>query len=66
VIDSERQVLTTQLQASHLSGTQAVSTVNLIRALGGGWGDAKAGNTAVGSGSAAPASAGLQVQVAKQ
>jgi multidrug efflux system outer membrane protein len=55
VIDGERQVLTSQLQASHLSGTQAVATVNLIRALGGGWGDVKpAGNEAVGA--VAPAS----------
>ncbi|MDE1179686.1 efflux transporter outer membrane subunit [Paraburkholderia sp.] len=45
VIDSERSVLLTQLQASHLAGTQAVSTVNLIRALGGGWGDMKATGT---------------------
>jgi multidrug efflux system outer membrane protein len=45
VIDGERQVLQSQLQASHLSGTQAVSTVNLIRALGGGWGDVKPQDT---------------------
>ena len=49
VIDGERQVLLSQLQASHLSGTQAVATVNLIRALGGGWGDVEAADTAVGS-----------------
>jgi multidrug efflux system outer membrane protein len=49
VIDGERQVLTSQLQASHLSGTQAVATVNLIRALGGGWGDEKGPETAVGA-----------------
>jgi len=42
VIDSERSVLVAQLQASHLQGSQAVATVNLIRALGGGWGDMKA------------------------
>jgi multidrug efflux system outer membrane protein len=55
VIDGERQVLISQLQASHLSGTQAVATVNLIRALGGGWGDVKpAGDEAVGA--VAPAS----------
>ncbi|SIT47708.1 Efflux transporter, outer membrane factor lipoprotein, NodT family [Paraburkholderia ribeironis] len=54
VIDSERQVLQSQLQASHLFGTQAVATVNLIRALGGGWGDVHAGDTAVGA--VAPAS----------
>lgn len=58
VIDGERQVLLTQLQASHLSGTQAVATVNLIRALGGGWGDAKpVGDTAVGA--VAPASGAI-------
>jgi multidrug efflux system outer membrane protein len=39
VIDSERSVLDSQLQANQLMGTQAVSTVNLIRAMGGGWGD---------------------------
>ena len=31
----------TQRASVQLRGTQAVSTVNLIRALGGGWGDAK-------------------------
>ncbi|MEM5387237.1 efflux transporter outer membrane subunit [Paraburkholderia phymatum] len=56
VIDSQRQVLQSQLQLSHLSGTQAVATVNLIRALGGGWGDVK---TDVGS-------ADAREQVAKQ
>lgn len=66
VIDSERQVLTTQLQASHLSGTQAVSTVNLIRALGGGWGDAKAADSAVGSVAPTPVSGGPLEQVAKR
>ena len=40
VIDAERTVLQTQRAAVQLAGTQAVSTVNLIRALGGGWGDA--------------------------
>ncbi|AOK32681.1 efflux transporter outer membrane subunit [Burkholderia singularis] len=39
VIDSERSVLESQLQANQLTGAQAVSTVNLIRALGGGWGE---------------------------
>ncbi|HEY2604933.1 efflux transporter outer membrane subunit [Paraburkholderia sp. RL18-103-BIB-C] len=67
VIDGERQVLISQLQASHLSGTQAVATVNLIRALGGGWGDAKTPETAVGAVApdAASASASPQ-QVAKR
>ena len=45
VIDSERSVLQSQLQSNQLTGAQAVSTVNLIRALGGGWGPAP---TAVG------------------
>ncbi|SMG01095.1 RND efflux system, outer membrane lipoprotein CmeC [Burkholderia singularis] len=27
------------MQANQLTGAQAVSTVNLIRALGGGWGE---------------------------
>ncbi|NML32624.1 efflux transporter outer membrane subunit [Paraburkholderia antibiotica] len=50
VIDGERQVLLSQLQASHLAGTQAVATVNLIRALGGGWGEVRAeGGAAVGA-----------------
>jgi multidrug efflux system outer membrane protein len=40
VIDAERTVLQSQRVAVQLAGTQAVSTVNLIRALGGGWGDA--------------------------
>ncbi|WP_233834495.1 efflux transporter outer membrane subunit [Paraburkholderia sp. ZP32-5] len=75
VIDGERQVLLSQLQASHLAGTQAVSTVNLIRAMGGGWGDVQAGGTAVGAASAASdataasataPSASAQQQVAKR
>ncbi|WP_395063624.1 efflux transporter outer membrane subunit [Paraburkholderia silvatlantica] len=40
VIDTERTVLQSQLTAIQLSGVQAAATVNLIRALGGGWGDA--------------------------
>jgi outer membrane protein, multidrug efflux system len=39
VIDAERTVLQSQRAAVQLSGVQATSTVNLIRALGGGWGD---------------------------
>lgn len=62
VIDGERQVLQTQLQASHLSGTQAVATVNLIRALGGGWSDVKAPDAAVGS--VAPASGAVAASAA--
>jgi multidrug efflux system outer membrane protein len=37
VIDAQRQVLQAQLQTSRLTGMQATTTVNLIRALGGGW-----------------------------
>ncbi|MFD1561706.1 efflux transporter outer membrane subunit [Paraburkholderia silviterrae] len=40
VIDAERTVLQSQTTAVQLSGLQAVATVNLVRALGGGWGDA--------------------------
>ncbi|WP_236572429.1 efflux transporter outer membrane subunit [Burkholderia sp. 8Y] len=40
VIDAERTVLQSQRGAVQLAGAQAVSTVNLVRALGGGWGDA--------------------------
>jgi len=43
VIDAERTVLQAQQQANKLTGVQAVSTVNLIRALGGGWGDMPSG-----------------------
>jgi len=63
VIDGERQVLLSQLQASHLAGTQAVSTVNLIRALGGGWGDVQAGDPAVGAASAPVMAAGAPAVV---
>lgn len=40
VIDAQRTVLQAQRAAVQLQGVQAASTVNLIRALGGGWGDA--------------------------
>lgn len=43
VLDSQRSVLLAQRTASQLAGAQAVSTVNLIRTLGGGWDDAPAG-----------------------
>lgn len=45
VIDAERSVLQSQRAATQLAGAQAVSTVNLIRALGGGWGDTAATKT---------------------
>jgi multidrug efflux system outer membrane protein len=37
VIDADRTVLQSQRAAAQLAGLQAVATVNLIRALGGGW-----------------------------
>lgn len=40
VIDAERTVLQSRRAAVQLQGLQAASTINLIRALGGGWGDA--------------------------
>lgn len=45
VLDSQRTVLLAQRQASQLAGAQAVATVSLIRALGGGWGDPKPADT---------------------
>ncbi|MGF6774011.1 multidrug efflux system outer membrane protein [Paraburkholderia sp. GAS199] len=42
VIDSQRTVLRAQLAQVQLSGMQIMSTVQLIRALGGGWGDSTA------------------------
>lgn len=40
VIDAERTALQSHRTAVQLEGAQAAATVNLIRALGGGWGDA--------------------------
>ncbi|MGY2225071.1 efflux transporter outer membrane subunit [Pseudomonas gingeri] len=40
VIDAERVALQSRRAAVQLDGVQAAATVNLIRALGGGWGDA--------------------------
>jgi multidrug efflux system outer membrane protein len=39
VLDAQRTVLQARRSAIQLQGVQAASTVNLIRALGGGWGD---------------------------
>ncbi|GAB2881639.1 efflux transporter outer membrane subunit [Paraburkholderia jirisanensis] len=39
VIDADREVLQSRRAAVQLEGVQAASTVSLIRALGGGWGD---------------------------
>ncbi|MFJ3366880.1 efflux transporter outer membrane subunit [Pseudomonas sp. NPDC086251] len=40
VIDAERTALQSRRAAVQLQGAQAAATVNLIRALGGGWGNA--------------------------
>jgi multidrug efflux system outer membrane protein len=45
VIDAERTALQAQRAAVQLSGAQAFATVNLVRALGGGWGDSAAAST---------------------
>ncbi|MNG31975.1 Outer membrane protein OprM precursor [compost metagenome] len=37
VIDAERSLLQARRAAVELQGVQAIGTVNLIRALGGGW-----------------------------
>ncbi|VVM83249.1 Multidrug/solvent efflux pump outer membrane protein MepC [Pseudomonas fluorescens] len=42
VLDAQRSVLQAQRAAVQLQGAQAAATVNLIRALGGGWGDKSA------------------------
>lgn len=39
VLEAQRTVLQARRDAVKLQGVQAASTVNLIRALGGGWGD---------------------------
>jgi multidrug efflux system outer membrane protein len=55
VIDSERTVLQARRAAVQLQGVQAASTVNLIRALGGGWGDVVPQPAQQAVGQAAPA-----------
>jgi outer membrane protein, multidrug efflux system len=42
VIDSQRTVLSSQLSQTQLNGIHMVATVQLIRALGGGWDDPNA------------------------
>jgi multidrug efflux system outer membrane protein len=42
VIDAQRITLQSQQAAVQLTGVQAIATVNLIRSLGGGWGDSPA------------------------
>ncbi len=41
VIDAERTVLQAQRAEVQLLGVQAVATVNLVRSLGGGWGEVR-------------------------
>jgi multidrug efflux system outer membrane protein len=58
VIDSDRTVLTQQRVSVELDGQRALATVNLIRAIGGGWGlDTPAGPAGLAgpAGPAAPA-----------
>jgi multidrug efflux system outer membrane protein len=62
VIDAERTVLQSQRAAVQLAGVQATSTVNLIRALGGGWGDMPA----VSATSATPAAPAADASVASR
>lgn len=40
VVDAERQLLETEQTAATVLGNRYISTVMLVRALGGGWGDA--------------------------
>ena len=47
VLDAQRTVLQARRTAVQLQGVQAASTVSLIRALGGGWGDMKAAEQVV-------------------
>lgn len=47
VIDAERTALQSRRAAVQLQGAQAAATVNLIRALGGGWGNAVSEKTAL-------------------
>ncbi|MBN3760592.1 efflux transporter outer membrane subunit [Burkholderia sp. Ac-20365] len=47
VLDAQRSVLQARRAAVQLQGVQAASTVSLIRALGGGWGDGTAGDQVV-------------------
>ncbi|WP_438397376.1 efflux transporter outer membrane subunit [Caballeronia sp. DA-9] len=65
VIDSERTVLQARRAAVQLQGVQAASTVNLIRALGGGWGDVAPQPTQPAVGQLAPA-APVQTVVAQK
>lgn len=65
VIDSERTVLQARRSAVQLQGVQAASTVNLIRALGGGWGGVVPQPAQPAMGQAAPTTP-LQTAVAQK
>ena len=41
VVDADRTVLTTRLLQAQLDGQRLTASVQLIRALGGGWGGSK-------------------------
>jgi multidrug efflux system outer membrane protein len=58
VIDADRSVLQQQRVAVQLDGERARSTVNLIRAIGGGWGEAAQPPTAKASASGRATSGG--------
>jgi multidrug efflux system outer membrane protein len=65
VIDAERTVLQARRSAVQLQGVQAAATVNLIRALGGGWGDAVPQSAQPATGQAVPATP-VQTEVAQK
>jgi multidrug efflux system outer membrane protein len=48
VIDAQRTQLDAERQANRVLAAQALGTVALIRALGGGWGDGETGGPAAG------------------
>jgi multidrug efflux system outer membrane protein len=49
LLDAQRNLATVERSAVQLRGDRAVTTVALIRALGGGWDGAQAGETALAS-----------------
>lgn len=62
VIDSDRSALQQQLAAVTLDGERARSVVNLIRAIGGGWGEKPEAHTAASLAPAPATQAGTSVQ----
>jgi outer membrane protein, multidrug efflux system len=63
VIDSERTSLQARRRAVQLEGLRAISTVNLIRALGGGWdGSPTSGHTQVTQPESAKARPGINIR----